>query len=323
MDQWSLSVERQLATNFEGEIAYVGSHGTHLDFPVDINQIPLSKLSPTVTAAARPYPQFQSLNGTTNNAISNYNSLQAQIQKRFSGGLSFNANYTWSHFLDSQDSSGWSNRGGVQPYQNAFDPSANYASSNFDVRHSVKGYMAYDLPLGKGRRFLSSNPFVDAVVGGWQISATAMAHSGQPFTVVTANNNSNSLAGNQYPNVVGDPHLSNPTINEWYNPAAFAQPAPGTFGNSRRNSLVGPGLSEVDFSLGKNFAIREGMRLQFRVDGYNILNHPSFAQPNCGTGTNCDSSLTFGPSGAPTTVTSINATTIGPRAFQLNARVTF
>jgi hypothetical protein len=114
--------------------------------------------------------------------------------------------------------------------------------------------------------------------------------------------------------VIGDPHLSHPTIQNWYNVAAFAQPVAGTFGNERRNSLVGPDLSEIDFSLGKNFALREGIGLQFRIDGYNVFNHPSFGLPNTG--------VAFA-NGAPTSSSSITSTTIGPRAFQLNARVSF
>jgi hypothetical protein len=329
MYQWTVSLEHQLGTNLEGEIAYVGSHGSHLDFPVDINQVPVSKLSPTDTAADRPYPQFQGLSGNTNNAISNYNSLQLQIQKRLSRGLTFSANYTWSHFLDDQDSAGWGSRGGSQPYQDAYHPSANYGSSNFDVRHAVKGSVVYNLPVGRGRQFLSSNTFLDAIIGGWQTSATFVAHSGQPFTAVAGSNNSDSLStvGNaaQYLNVIGDPHLSHPTIQNWYNTAAFAQPAAGTFGNERRNSLLGPGLSEVDFSVGKNFTIKEGIALQIRADAYNILNHPSFGLPNIGgcTGNSCNPSISFNSSGAPTTVPSISSTTIGPRQIQLNARISF
>ena len=321
MDQWTLSVQRQLGTKMVAEIAYIGSHGAHLDFPVDINQIPVSKLSATDTNADRPYPQFGTLAGNTNNSGSNYNSLQLQIQRRLTEGLSFNGSYTWSHFLDNQDSSGWGGRGGTQTYQNAFDPAANYGNSNFDVRHSVKGSVVYELPVGRGRRFLSTNSVLDAVVGGWQTSATVVAHSGQPFTVVTTNNTSFSKAGQQYPNVIGDPRVSNPTISNWYNTAAFAQPANGTFGNERRNSLVGPHFSEVDFSLGKNFTIREGIGLQVRMDAYNILNHPSFSNPNA--------SISFGPDPKnpggiiPTSSSNITATTIGPRAIQLNARVSF
>jgi Carboxypeptidase regulatory-like domain len=315
MKQWSLSIERQLGANMAAEIAYVGSHGSNLDFPVDINQIPLNKLSATAGQADRPYPQFKALGGNTNNAISNYNSLQAKIQRRFSGGLSFNANYTWSHFLDDQDSSGWGSRGGTQVYQNAYDPAANYGNSNFDQRHAVKGSVIYELPVGKGRKFLNSNSILDAVIGGWQTAATLVAHSGQPFTVTMNSSNSKALAGNQFPNVVGDWHLSNPSILAWWNTAAFAPPAVGTFGNEGRNSLVGPGLNVINFSLGKNFAFTERIGLQLRVDGANILNHPSFGNPSTG--------ISFDSTGKPTTIPTITGTTIGARAFQLNARVSF
>jgi len=317
MKQWSVSIERQIGSNMEAEFAYVGSHGTNLAFPVDINQIPLSRLSPTAGQAQRPYPQFQSLSSSsgTVNGISNYNSFQAQIQRRFSAGLTFNANYVWSHFLDDQDSSGWGSRGGTQVYQTSFDPAANYGNSNFDQRHAVKGSVVYDLPIGKGRRFLNNNSFLDAVIGGWQTAATLVAHSGQPFTVTMASSNSRALAGQQFPNVIGDWHLANPSKLGWYNAAAFAPPTAGTFGNERRNALVGPGLNVINFSLGKNFHYQERYGLQLRVDAQNILNHPSFGNPS--------TSLSFNSAGAPTTVPTITSTTIGPRAFQLDARVSF
>jgi hypothetical protein len=323
MYQWTASVERQLATNTEAEIAYVASHGANLAFPADINQIPVSKLSPTFSQANTPYPQFGTIEGVRGASVSNYNSLQLQVNHRFTHGLTFNANYVWSHFLDDQDSAGWGGRGGTQVYQNAYNPGANYGNSNFDVRNAVKGSLVYQLPVGKGRRFLNSNSYLDAVIGGWQTSATMLVHGGQPYTVVTATNNSaadNPNAGgsdnaSQFPNLIGNPHLSHPTIQNWYNVAAFAQPVPGTFGDEGRNTLVGPDLSEVDFSLGKNFALKEGIGLQFRIDGYNIFNHPSFAIPNTG--------VAFASDGTPTSSSTITSTTIGPRAFQLNARISF
>ena len=318
MYQWTASVERQLGTNMEAEIAYVASHGANLAFPSDINQIPVAKLSPTFSQANTPYPQFGIIGGNLGASLSNYNSLQVQVNRRFSRGLSFNGNYVWSHFLDDQDSAGWGGRGGTQVYQNAYKPAANYGNSNFDVRNALKGSLVYQLPVGKGKRFLNSNPYLDALVGGWQTSATMVVHSGQPFTVVTTSNNAAAdnpgSSASQYPNVIGDPHLSHPTIQNWYNVAAFAQPAPGTFGDERRNSLVGPDLSEIDFSLGKNFALRERIGLQFRIDGYNVFNHPSFGIPNTG--------VAFA-NGAPTSSSAITSTTIGPRAFQLNARISF
>ena len=318
MYQWTASVERQLGTNMEAEIAYVASHGASLAFPSDINQIPVGKLSPTFSQANTPYPQFGTIQGNLGASVSNYNSLQVQVNRRFAGGLTFNGNYVWSHFLDDQDSAGWGGRGGTQVYQNAYKPAANYGNSNFDVRNALKGSLVYQLPVGKGKRFLNSNPYLDALVGGWQTSATMVVHSGQPFTVVTTSNNAAAdnpgSSASQYPNVIGDPHLSHPTIQNWYNVAAFAQPAAGTFGNEGRNSLVGPDLSEIDFSLGKNFALRERIGLQFRIDGYNVFNHPSFGIPNTG--------VAFA-NGAPTSSSAITSTTIGPRAFQLNARISF
>ena len=97
--------------------------------------------------------------------------------------MSFNGNYVWSHFLDDQDSAGWGGRGGTQTFQNAYKPAANYGNSNFDVRNALKGSLVYQLPVGRGRRFLNSNPYLNAIVGGWQTSATMVVHSGQPFTV--------------------------------------------------------------------------------------------------------------------------------------------
>jgi hypothetical protein len=325
MYQWTASAERQLGSNMEAEIAYVASHGAHLSYPTDINQIPAAALAaqaltPTgaFNAANTPYPQFGTIQGEVGGTSSNYNSLQVQLNRRFSGGLTFNANYVWSHFLDDQDSAGWGSRGGTQTFQSSYNYHANYGNSNFDVRNALKGSAVYQIPVGKGKRFLNSNAFLDGILGGWQTSATMFVHSGQPFTVVDANTNANAdhsgSESQQYPNLVGNPHLGHPTIQSWYNIAAFAQPSPSTFGDERRNQLVGPDLSEINLSLGKNFAIREGIGLQFRVDGYNIFNHPSFGLPNTG--------VAFA-NGAPTSSSSITTTTIGPRQFQLNARISF
>src|SRR6185312_13519676 len=104
--------------------------------------------------------------GSTNNAISNYNSLQASIQKRMTSGLEFNFNYVWSHFLDDQDSSAWGGYGGAQIYQNSYVPSANYGPSNFDIRNAFKGHVIYQFPLGRGRRFLNNNYALDLLLGG-------------------------------------------------------------------------------------------------------------------------------------------------------------
>ncbi len=127
------------------------SHGFNLNFPVDINQVPESLLAPDDSPNSRPYPIYESISGSTNNAISNYNSLQASIIKRLASGLSLEFNYVWSHFLDDQDSAAENGIGGTQIFQNSYAPSANYGSSNFDARNAFKGNVVYQLPIGKAR----------------------------------------------------------------------------------------------------------------------------------------------------------------------------
>jgi hypothetical protein len=325
INEWTLSVERQLGKNTMGEIAYVGSHGNHLDYPVDINQIPQEGLQPTFSKANTPYPQFGTIAGAIDESKSNYNSMQLQVNHRLTSGLTFNANYVWSHFLDDQDSAGWGGRGGTQVYQYAYSAASNYGNSNFDVRHAVKGSVVYEVPFGKGRHFLSNSAFLDEVIGGWQTSAIWFWHTGQPYTVIAANDNSASEnpggtdESSQFLNVVGNPNPSNRSIQNWYNVNALTQPAAGTFGDERRNSLFGPRYSEVDFSLGKNFTLKEGIGLQFRIDAYNIFNHPSFANPNTGESFAPDSSGVL----IPTSAASITSTENGTRSYQLNARISF
>jgi len=319
--QWNLSVQEELSPNIVAQLAYVASHGHDLPFPVDINQIPEDKLGPDdVAQGHRPYPQYAGISGNTTNAISNYNSLQASVQTRMTHGLQFNANYVWAHFLDDMDSSGWGSRAGAQTYQRSYTPSANYGNSNFDVRNAIKGSFVYELPFGRGRQFLNNNWLLDELVGGWQGSGTVVVQSGQPFTVTMSSNNSYAQAGSWFPNVVDHPHLADHSqyhgTNQWFDESAFAAPDPGTFGNSRRNSLNGPGLSQVNFSLGKSFAIWEQVRFQIRADANNIFNHPSFGLPS--------SSLKVDTSGNVVTGSStIRGTTVGGRTMQLSGRISF
>ncbi len=324
--QWSLSLQSQLQEGLVAEAAYVGNHGTGLSFPVDSNQVPENLLGPGNAQVNRPYPQYLGINGNTYNAISNYNSMQLSLRKRFNRGFSFDINYTWSKFLDDQDSSGWGRIAGSPIYQNAYLTGVNYGYSEYDVPHMFKGAVVYQLPFGKGKSMLNRSGVVDALLGGWQATGIFTIDSGTPFTPVmgTANlsgaapNSSLYLAGfsaaeSWYPNVVGNPSLPNPTIGQWFNTAAFAEPAPFTFGNSGRNILRGPGLRDLDFSFGKNFAIPilgEAARLQIRFDATNIFNHPNFANPNASIDTPQAGTIT-------STLTGLG------RVLQLGARFSF
>jgi hypothetical protein len=320
--QWNLQVQRQVNNNLVASLAYVATHGHDLPFPVDINQVPQSKLA-VVDQQFKPYPQYGSINvsGTApnENSISNYHSLQAVIEQRMSHGLNFSFSYVWSHFLDDLDTSGWGSRSGSQAWQNAYDPHANYGNSNFDVRNAFKGHAVYQLPFGQGKQFLNNNRLLDEVIGGWQVSTLLIIQSGQPFTPVMSSN-SNSYAGGGggfawYPNVVGNPTLANRGPKQWFNEAAFAVPASGTFGNERRNQLTGPGLSTVNLSLGKSFAIWEQVRIQIRADADNVFNHANFALPS--------NNLSLTGSATSTGTSNISNTSVAMRNMQLSARITF
>ncbi len=327
--QWNFAMQRAFGTDITAELAYVASHGSGLNFQTDVNAVPANALSVgdavncgtgSPVGCSRPYPIYLGLAGSTNNGISNYNSLQASITKRMKNGFSMSFNYVWSHMLDDMDSSGWGSRAGPQSFQNAFEPSANYSNSNFDVRNAFKGYAVYELPIGRGKHFLNSNALVDGVIGGWQVAGTIVLSTGNPFTV-DATQNTYQQAGTSFPNWVQgvSPIPANRSIKNWFNPAAFSQPANGTFGDVKRNSLYGPGLNVVNLSGSKTFSILESVKLQIRCDAQNAFNHPSFGVPS-------DASLggSNGPGTAYTSGTTVlNTVTVQGRNLQLGARLTF
>lgn len=276
--------------------------------------MPLSAANSSLAQSLRPYPQYTGIgsSGGYYNAVSNYNSAQLSVRKRFARGVSFDANYTWSKMMSEQDSSGWSSNAGTAYWQNAYLPGVNYGRSNLDRTHLFKADGIYQFPFGKGRKLLNHGGPIDWVAGGWQLSGILQYQSGQPYTPTMSSNNSGALVGNCYPNVVGDPVLASPTIAKWFNYDAFAAPQNGIFGNAGRNILVGPGLSQVDFSMAKSFMIPklENGRLQLKLDSTNILNHTSFSNPNASIGSTGN-------------VGKITGATVSGRTIQLGARLSF
>ncbi len=322
--QWTASVQRRFG-GVVMEAAYVGSHGNGLEFQENINQLPANKLGQG--NSARPFPQFLAIGPSVPGGLtgrfdnySNYGSAQLSLKKRFGHGLNAEISYVWSRMKDQQDTSGWGSHYGNAVYQDAFDPAANYALSNFDVPHVVKGFWVYQIPLGKGHSVLN-NSAGDAVLGGWQVSSTFIFQSGNPFTpVMDSNTGSGALGGSWFPNLVGNPSVSNQSINQWFNQLAYATPAINTFGKNGRNTLRGPGLTAMDLSLGKTFRMPgwESAGLEFRMDATNVLNHPCFNVPNASL------SAAALASGVPNTaVGKITGTTVGGRYIQLGARFFF
>lgn len=318
---WSLSVQQEFKQGITAEVAYVGKHGSNLQFKGDINQVPASKLDINDNPNGRPYPQYQSIGGSTFNGVSNYNALQAQVHKRLEHGIAFSAAYTWSKFLDDMDISPFNGQGGTVNYQNFHDPASNYAPSNFDLRQSLKTSIVAQLPFGKGRRWLNRNALLDSVIGGWQVSAITVDQTGYPFTITyNGPNNSYSQAGSWYPNVVRNAQTGiHKSMNMWYDPSAYVIAANGTFGNSRRNSLRAPGMNTANMSVGKNFHLLEGITMQVRADASNVFNHPCFDAPDGNFNDPINLSTPNRPHGAGT----IGSTTVGGRSMQLSAHLSF
>ena len=287
MQHWNLNVERQVGDKGVFEVAYVGSKGTKLLTARDINQPQPSVLPLGLPIVPRPDPRFDDIDLLESRANSNYNALQARFQQRLSRGFSTLASYTWSKSIDDA-SNFFSSAGDPNFPQNSYNVAAERGRSNFDVRHRLSVSYSYALPFGKGRQYLANDGWVSTALGGWETYGIITLQSGRPFTVALLPEIDNSGTGrsilgfgaNDRPNLVSNPELSNPTTGQWFNTAAFAFPAPGTFGNAGRNILDGPGFQNVNVSLMKNTALSERINLQFRAEAFNLFNHPNFNLPD-------------------------------------------
>jgi hypothetical protein len=281
VEQYQLSVERQFG-NYLFEVGYVGNVTKNLGFGTDINQ------ATNLQTGDRPNPTYQSINATQYIGHSNYNAMQVTAKRQFSNGFSYVANYTWAKALDTGTGNGGNGAGSLDSYQNAYSPAANYAAGASDIRNTLNGTVIYQLPFGKGRQLLNNSALLDEVLGGWQASSTYNYRSGVPFTPLMGTANlSYSQAGNWYPNRIASGKLSHPTVQEWFNPAAFVEPAPHTFGDSRRNILYGAHYADVDFSMAKTFGIsafETPVKIQVKLDAFDIFNHPNYNQPNASIG---------------------------------------
>lgn len=311
IQQAHFDVQRQLPHGIFVDGGYVWTRGVHLPFWADSNQVHSNLLGPGNAQLQRPYPQYEGISSNLEDGISNYNALELSVKHEFSQGLVFAANYTWSKAMDTETVSNWSG-GDSGLVQYTYNPMANYGLGNMDMRNIFNIYAVYQLPVGRGRRFVDRGGILDGVIGGWQLSSVLQVHSGSPFTPAMGTANlSGSLANDWYPNRLGSGTVSNPTINEWFNPAAFAEPAAFTFGDSGRDVLIGPDFKDLDISLSKRFPIRklgEGAGFEIRGDAFDSLNNPNFGQPNSSIGT-------LGAGVISTSGTS--------RRFQLGAHLTF
>ncbi len=281
---WNFDVQRALPASILLDVAYSGSRGVHLPGVVNLNQAPPGPGSPSTRSPISA--SINSLNALLNYAGSSYNALEVKVERHFFKGFYLLGAYTYSKSLDNDSadsSSDASNASSGEP-QNSFDWAAEYAPSDFDVRHRFVVSYVYELPFGKGQRFFaSSHGLLNALLMGWQVNGITTLQSGNPFTPVVANPATNAGPGGAIrPDRIGSGQLpsSQRNVNRWFDVTDFAAPVPFHFGNSGRNILYGPGLVNFDFSLFRHIPITERVNLEFRTEVFNIFNHPNFGLPN-------------------------------------------
>jgi len=325
MQQWHLGIEHELPGNSVFAITYAGSKGTKLYTFFNGNQAQPTADPNAATAPRRPVfanlinpadgnscslanpqdcsPVFDTgIDWFRSTGSSNYHSLQARFEKRFSKGLQFEAAYTYAHSLDIASNAN------LGPTQNNSDfrdfriPQQEYGNSDFDVRNRLVINSIYELPFGRGKHFLgNAGGVAQQIVGGWQIANIISISSGNWYTVLDSNGNFANADGgaggvSQRPDTVGDPNRAgtvpaNPgcaapakihTPAAWFNTCAFVDPALGSFGNTGRNTVESPGYRTWDFSLFKFFKMSERTELEFRAEFFNLLNHTNFLFANSG-----------------------------------------
>ncbi len=262
--QWSIGIQRELPYRFNLDVAYVGSAGRNLLRAYDINQTPPGTTSPF--NAARPYRGWGNITMRATDATSTYNSLQVALQRRFQAGLQVNVNYTLSKAVS--DSS--SDRSDL--VQDINNKGAERAVTNYDRTHIFGANYVWALPFFND----PSNKVMYNLLGGWEISGATQLATGVPLTITMSANTSNSFGNVQRrPNVSGEVEGAK-TVDQWFNTAAFSAPAANTFGNSPRGVVRGPWRHMTDLGVFKNFSVNDRVRLQFRLEAFNVFNETIF-----------------------------------------------
>lgn len=318
---WNLTIQKQLRGNMVFEAAYLANVGHKLGGPnINLNMIPLVNGRGPVMQdqLLRPFPQFNNVTQVSPPwGNSTYHSLNLKVEKRYSNGLNFLTNYTWSKFLDdiqaaSELSGGLPSSGYTHIELRRLDKSY----SGNDIRHRLITSSVYELPFGHGRHWTSANRLLRAVAGDWGLGLIAEFRSGQPYGAVEQTNVTNTFSAGQRPNLLRNPDLDagrprSQLLSQYFDTSAFVAPGVGVFGNAPRYVAPGPGFIGVDLSVHKRWAFMERWGLVFRGDFYNLLNRPNFANPN-----NLRGRADFG------SITSILSGSTG-RQIQLSMRLEF
>jgi hypothetical protein len=304
--EWSFGIQRQVRSDMVAEVDYFGSSSNYLQLNQNLNQAAPGAGAAAVVTARRPYPQWGTITWYAFDGNAHYNSLQAKLNKRYAYGLTFLTSFTWGKSID--DAAG---AAGSAVSPNQFNNQMGRGLSYFDVRYRFVVSPVYELPFGKGKPWLSSG-IGSKLAGGWQLSVSFQAQTGTPLTATLSGNYSNvstAATALDRPDVIGNPNSNAPnTPQQWFNTSVFVPPGCATglapagapcgnlsqvanfaanktystysFGNEGRDVITGPGIVTLDISLVRTFQVREWLRIQFRAESFDALNHPIFNLPN-------------------------------------------
>ncbi|MBZ5702800.1 MAG: carboxypeptidase regulatory-like domain-containing protein [Acidobacteriia bacterium] len=335
--QWHAEIERQLPSNFTLTVNYSGSNSYHIprkqesnyNLPcgTDANGLPIFPTFPVTTCASvgTAAPAINaigfSLYSKRFDATANYNAITLALNRKFGSMLTMSTNYTFAKALSQSDSVNSGNvivgvaQGTQYPAMKQWDR----AESLFSIRHRFTENLVFDLPVGKGRKFLNNAAGIEqAILGGWQVTSMGSFQSGTPFSVLAGvgiTGVGDNIDYPDRPNLVST-NTTTGDINHWINTAAYALQAPGHLGNAPRNSARGPAFKQMDFGIGKDFTLTERIGLRFRTDMFNVLNHPNFGLPF--------NQLYQDAAGTPNPLAGVISTTVGnPRQIQVSLKLTF
>src|SRR5262249_41516899 len=306
--QWNMSYERQVATNLMVSATYLGNQTTHLWNGYELNPgvyIPGQSTTAVVDARrllnlqnASQGKYFVSVSVTDDGGFGHYNGLVLGVQKRLSHGWSANTNFTVAKCLNNGEPS--TDIGNTYP--DPTDRSTNWGPCDADRRYiSNTSVILQSRGAGSG--------FVHEFTTDWQLGTVIQARTGAPLTPSTTGNLSLTGLNNQRPLIIGDPSVSNPSETLWFNTAAFAPNAPGSWGNTPKGYLWGPGFWTVDMALSRSLGIGGGQRVEVRIEAFNVFNNINLGNPNVTLG-----NANFGR---------ITATAGGPRIMQFAAKYVF
>ena len=274
--EYNAGIQQQLTNSMVLNLDYVGSSSRHQFLQPTANTALVP--GPGPISLRQPFPQYGGpFQFDNNNGNASYNALQAELQKSLSSGLFFMASYTWSKSLDIESS------GQDGSIENIYNEHADWGPSTFDISQMFVLSGVYALPVGRGKRFLSTpNRFVQGIAGNWNVGSIITLQSGQVFNASAGGDIANVGGGAQRAEQIGNPYSGigfHQSHLHWLNPASFAVPAPYTFGNESRNNLVGPPYKDVDFNAFKNFPLTKRATLQIRAEFFNLFNHTNYGTP--------------------------------------------